>query len=100
MTANEIKLGTLVKSVKGRDEGRIYLVRQVLGENMVLLVDGNFKKVNSPKPKKLKHLTVLDLVAVSIGEKFEEGKQVYDSEIFSAIKKLTSNAEDIENKQI
>ena len=57
--------GQVVRSIKGRDKGRIQLVIDLLDESHVLVVDGKKRKVENPKKKKIKHLqksnTVLKL---------------------------------------
>ncbi|MDL2310847.1 KOW domain-containing RNA-binding protein [Peptostreptococcaceae bacterium OttesenSCG-928-C18] len=57
--------GQVVRSIKGRDKGRIQMVIDILDESHVLVVDGKKRKVENPKKKKIKHLqksnTVLKL---------------------------------------
>ena len=50
-----ISQGDLVKSVKGRDEGILFLVVKTEG-NSAYLADGKVRKVNALKKKNLKHL--------------------------------------------
>ena len=50
------------------------------------MVDGNFKKLAAPKKKNLKHLRLLPEKAEAIAAKLIEGRQVFDTEIFSALK--------------
>ena len=59
----ELIPGQLVLSRAGRDQGRYFLVYQVLDDGYVSLVDGRLRKVEKPKRKKKKHLRGLDLVA-------------------------------------
>ena len=48
--------GQLVRSKAGRDKTRTLAVLEVEGE-MLLLADGNLRKVGDPKRKKAKHVT-------------------------------------------
>ncbi len=48
--------GTIVKSLKGHDEGRVYAVVATAGENFVLVCDGKYRKLDNPKQKRVKHL--------------------------------------------
>ena len=54
-----MKEGLIVKSLKGHDTGRIYLVVASLDENFVLLCDGQYRKIDNPKQKRVKHLEVV-----------------------------------------
>ena len=51
-----IETGRVVLSCQGRDTGRYFVVLQVLGEQYVMLVDGQSRKLDHPKKKKLKHV--------------------------------------------
>lgn len=81
---NEI-IGKLAQSIKGRDAGNIYLIysSQI---NSVKLVDGNYRKINNPKVKNIKHIKLLDAESLSIKEKILNNSKVFDSEIYSFIK--------------
>ena len=48
--------GGIAQSTQGRDEGRYYLIKEVLPNGFVYVVDGNYKKLASPKKKELKTL--------------------------------------------
>ncbi|MDE5943908.1 MAG: KOW domain-containing RNA-binding protein [Clostridia bacterium] len=79
-------IGGICQSIRGRDKDRFYLIRLINADGTVGVVDGNFKKLASPKKKNLKHLRLLPEKAESIAAKFESGAMVYDSEIYSALK--------------
>ena len=78
--------GGICRSLQGRDKGRYYLIKSVNADGSVLLVDGNFKRLAAPKKKNLKHIALLPEKAAVIAEKFLDGRQVFDTEIFSALK--------------
>lgn len=83
-------VGSVVYSNAGRDEGRYYMVYEILDDTFVTIVDGNLRKMSKPKKKKLKHLKNYGDVLENIAEKLKEGKKVYDAEIFSALRKYNS----------
>jgi len=87
MKVKTARIGGICKSLQGRDKGRYYIITRVEAVGTVYVVDGNFKKLASPKKKNLKHLYLLPETAESIGAKLTEGKQVFDTEVFSALKK-------------
>ena len=51
-----MKQGSIVKSLKGHDTGRIYLVVATLNDDFVLVCDGKYRKTDNPKQKRIKHL--------------------------------------------
>ncbi len=78
-------IGGICKSTQGRDEGRYYIICAIEND-VVYVTDGNFKKLQSPKKKNVKHLYLLPEKSESIGAKILDGRQVFDTEIYSALK--------------
>ncbi len=54
-----MNIGDIVISTKGRDKGRVYLVYSSIDENFVLLVNGESRKIDNPKKKRIKHIVVV-----------------------------------------
>ena len=79
-------IGGICQSTQGRDKDRYYLIREIYPDGSVGVVDGNFKKLASPKKKNLKHLRLLPEKAEAIAVKLIEGRQVFDTEVYSALK--------------
>lgn len=50
-----ITVGTVVKSVAGRDQGRYYMVTKLEGQ-AVYIADGKLRRLSRPKRKNQKHL--------------------------------------------
>lgn len=59
--------GLLVVSQAGRDEGRYFVVHEVLDKGYVSIVDGSLRKLEKPKRKKIKHLRIVGPI---VGELF------------------------------
>lgn len=70
-SSDDIVIGQVVKSRAGRDKGRIFLVLKILDQENVLIVDGDLRKLDKPKQKKLKHLIVYNSVITELGHKLE-----------------------------
>ena len=51
--------GQLALSLAGRDKNRVLMIVEQLDENYVLIADGQLRKIDNPKRKKLKHLKLL-----------------------------------------
>lgn len=50
--------GCIVTSLKGHDRGRTYLVLNAVNEDFVLVADGDYRTLDNPKLKRIKHLKV------------------------------------------
>lgn len=61
MTRLPITVGRVVRSTAGRDKGRLFLVVGVFDEEHLLIADGDLRKVEKPKKKKLRHLAATAL---------------------------------------
>ncbi len=79
-------VGSICRSKQGRDKGRYYLIKSIESDGALMLVDGNFKKLCSPKRKNLRHVDLLPDRSEAIASKLSEGKQVFDTEIFSLLR--------------
>ena len=50
--------GQVVRSKKGRDEGKVYIIMEIIDDDLLLLVDGKLRKLDRPKKKKVKHFYI------------------------------------------
>lgn len=82
----EFKVGSVVRSVAGRDKDKNFMVAQIVGDEYVLLIDGKLRKISSPKLKKVKHLRLTGLELPEIADRFVTGKRLSDKEISDALK--------------
>jgi ribosomal protein L14E/L6E/L27E len=83
---SSIQIGDVVLSLKGRDSGRCYVVAEIVSSEYVKIADGEKHVLEKTKLKKIKHLRKNGDRLDSIGEKLIEQKQVFDSEIRSALR--------------
>ena len=58
MTVNRVERGMLAKSKAGHDKGNVYVIYDV-DDTYVYLIDGNIRKIENPKKKKIKHVQVI-----------------------------------------
>ena len=72
--------GRVVLSTQGRDEGRYFIVLEVIDENFVLMADGLTRKVDHPKKKKIKHLRPKPIV-VNVDGSTLPNKHLQDSDL-------------------
>lgn len=82
-----IEAGTVVKSISGRDTGKYFVVVKAQNAEYSLIADGAYRKLVRPKLKKNKHLEVTPVILETIAKKLATGVKIFDSEIYSALKK-------------
>ncbi|WP_310601712.1 50S ribosomal protein L14 [Anaerosporobacter sp.] len=79
--------GTLAYSKAGHDKGKLYVIIEADYE-YVYLVDGIYKKIDSPKKKKIKHIQIINEIPESIKECINSGQKITDIDIKRAIKQF------------
>lgn len=84
----QLMLGQLVRTTAGRDKGRFMLIIGIVDENYVHLVDGDLRRVENPKKKKIKHLKLLGQRAEDIALKLQNKRKIYNEEVNKALKEL------------
>lgn len=72
LTTETIALAQIVKSKAGRDKGRVFIVTEIVDESYVHIVDGDLRKLDNPKKKKIKHLQVTDTILNELVEALEK----------------------------
>ena len=87
MTKELFDIGDLVISIKGRDSGSVYMIITKPTDKLVRVVDGDLRKTINPKLKNVLHIKHTGINLDKIKEKLLSSEKVFDSEIYSAIKK-------------
>ena len=85
-----LTVGSVVYSRAGRDEGRYYVVIEIVDDSFVTIADGDVRKLAKAKKKKTKHLKNTGEVLEGISGKLLLGTKIYDAELFSALRKYNS----------
>ena len=83
--------GDVVYSKSGRDSGRYFAVVATEGEKLVRIADGDVRRIRNAKLKNVRHLKATGDRLERIAEKLETGAQVFDSELYSALKLYDKN---------
>lgn len=73
-----IALGQIVHSKAGRDKNKYFIVVGVIDDDYVLVADGQLRKIDSPKKKKIKHLVFHDKYDKNIQRMLEENEKISD----------------------
>ena len=89
-------LGRIVVSKAGRDAGKRFLVIKVVDEQFVQITDGDLRRVEKPKRKKIKHLEPTGEVAETIEEKLKSNVRITNPEVRKALAVHKSNPDNKE----
>lgn len=84
---NDLAPGQIVKSKAGRDKGYVFFVLKILDDDHVLIADGDWRKFENPKKKKLRHLQPYNIVSPVIAEKLERGVRIENIELQRELEK-------------
>ncbi len=80
-------IGRFAWSKAGRDEGRLFIITAVVDDNHVLLADGELRRVDNPKKKKLRHLEILSDRAEAVLAVLLSRRKPQDAELREAIRR-------------
>ncbi|SMC28686.1 hypothetical protein SAMN02745134_03615 [Clostridium acidisoli DSM 12555] len=86
---NNNYLGVVVYSKAGRDTDRKFVVLDIINDEYVYISDGDLRKVEKPKRKKIKHLFFTNIVFNDMISK----RTVSNSEIRKFLQSLGTNKE-------
>lgn len=73
---DDIAIGQVVRSKAGRDKGRIFLVLAIIDKDHLFIVDGDLRKLDNPKKKKIKHLIVYNAVVPELKYKIDNKMRI------------------------
>lgn len=80
-STKDIVVGQVVKSRAGRDKGNVFLVLEILDDKHALIIDGDLRKLDNPKKKKVKHLTIYNTVLKELGYKQDNNIKINNAYI-------------------
>ncbi|MBF4695824.1 KOW domain-containing RNA-binding protein [Fusibacter ferrireducens] len=86
-SSKELEIGQFVKSKAGRDKDRIFIVIEIVDEQFVKIADGDIRKLEKPKMKKIKHLIKLKFFSEDLREKIENDKKITNAMLRKEVEK-------------
>ncbi len=87
-SALNLKVGQLVSSKAGRDSGKQFIVYEIVNDKYVKLVDGDLRKVENPKLKKIKHISKTNGFSSFIFQKIDTNQKITNKMIRNELEKL------------
>jgi len=85
MVANNLQLGQVVRSIAGRDAGKMFILVGIIDDKYVLVADGDLRKIESLKKKNIKHLQACKYVDSAIRHKLLQNEKLTNMEISRAL---------------
>lgn len=92
MNSNEL-IGKIVYSTAGRDKGKYFIVIGILNDEYVYISDGELRKVEKPKKKKIKHIRITNITAEEIRESLLLSQKVSNKQIKKVLQSEGINKE-------
>ncbi len=77
--------GQVVYSKKGRDKGKPFIIYD-FNEEYVFLTDGDLRKIENPKKKKLMHVQMTKYIDNDLKKKLDENLYLNNADIKKALK--------------
>lgn len=90
-TTREISAGQIVTSKAGRDKDRIFIVIDIVDEQYVLIADGDLRKVDKPKKKKVKHLAKHNKISQEVKNRIDRNEKITNLILRRELEKLVCN---------
>ncbi|SCZ08953.1 KOW domain-containing RNA-binding protein [Alkaliphilus peptidifermentans] len=94
MEISDFNIGQIVRSTKGRDQGHIFVVIGILDDQHLLVTDGDLRRVDKPKKKKIKHLARFNVVSEEIKERIDNQKKINNAFIRRELERLGLRSRD------
>jgi large subunit ribosomal protein L14e len=88
-----VTLGEVVFSKAGRDRGKKFVIIDIEDTNYVFVSDGDLRRIDKPKKKKIKHLEFTGIVIDSLNVKLKNNMKITNSEIRKVLAAFEEEAE-------
>jgi len=87
----ETVIGRYAWSKSGRDKDRLFIIIGIYDDQHVLIADGEYRRVENPKKKKLKHLNITNRTAEDIRTLVTMKKKLLNADLQKAISNYLNN---------
>lgn len=90
-TTTNLQKGQVVKSKAGRDKSRVFVIVDIIDDSFVLVVDGDLRKLSSPKKKKVKHLVIYNTVLEEFANMLKSNEKINDATVRKLLEPFLTN---------
>lgn len=88
MELKELSIGQVVMSKAGRDKGRPFFVVGLVDSKKVLVADGDVRRLQNPKLKKIKHLIIYNLISEEVKNRLHGDLKAHDAFMRKELERL------------
>ncbi|MEF2969031.1 KOW domain-containing RNA-binding protein [Paenibacillus sp. M1] len=88
----EPQIGQLVKTLKGRDAGAVYVIIGISDDRFVLIADGDKRKFDQPKRKNIQHLELQPMISSEVVHSLQESGRVTNAKLRYAVNAYMESA--------
>ncbi len=85
---NNFIIGQVVKATKGRDQDRIFIIVGIIDNEYVLIADGDLRRIEKPKKKKIKHLAKFNVISHDVKDRITNQKKMNNAFIRRELERL------------
>jgi large subunit ribosomal protein L14e len=85
VTSLDVVLGQVVYSKAGRDVGKIFIITGLIDASYAYISDGDLRRLENPKKKKIKHLVITKDIIDTIAQKISTDSRITNAEIRKAL---------------
>lgn len=86
-STGELCLGQIVSSKAGRDKDKVFAVVDIIDDKYVFIADGDLRKIENPKKKKVKHLQKYNTINEELKKRLENGTKIENIELQKDLEK-------------
>lgn len=90
----ELKIGCLVRSLRGHDKGQLHFVMDKAEDGSVLLIDGRSRRYECPKRKNIRHVEPVLETVPGVSEQLARGETVKASDIRKILAAFAASDQD------
>ncbi|TCO74992.1 KOW domain-containing RNA-binding protein [Marinisporobacter balticus] len=87
-TTQDISVGQIVKSKAGRDKDRLFVVLDIIDDQYVLVSDGDLRKIDKAKKKKMKHLAKYNIISEEVKKRIDNHEKISNLFLRRELEKL------------
>ena len=81
----EVYPGQMVFSKAGRDKGKAFIVVKNADEKYLYIADGDLRRMDNPKKKKIKHLEITEHKSDFIADKMKHSHKITNADMRKCI---------------
>jgi ribosomal protein L14E/L6E/L27E len=86
------QVGQLVKVLKGRDAGDVYVIIDIVDDRFVLIANGDKRKFDQPKRKNAQHLELQSMISSEVVQSLQESGRVTNGKLRYAVSTYIASA--------